>query len=322
MKLSVVMAARNSVLHLPAALQSIREQTVRDFELVVVNDGSTDETAAVLADAAAADSRITVLQQEHRGLTESLNRGIAASTGEFIARHDADDVSLPSRFERQLTYFQDHPGAAAVGTAAMAFDDGGRDIGPLTNRTGPRSVHDGMLSLAATPVHGSMMIRRTAVDAVGAYRIAFRAAQDLDLWLRLTERGDVDNVPECLYRWRAHPSGVYATRRAVQLMYAGIAVLFARERALTGGDSYALLDSCGGDLNRFAAEYRMRGPLQALWGELLFRGLNDPKLARPHLRTAIREGEYRLRTLALYGWSALGLSWPGGRQLAAPSLSL
>src|SRR5207247_189374 len=96
---------------------------------------------------------------------------------------------------------------------------------------------------------------------------------------------------------------------------------FARERTTTGTDSCDLLASCRGDFREFARGYRLSGALEALWGELLFRGLNDPKIARAHLGAAIRHGHLSPRTLALYGWSALGLSWPGGKQLEAPAAS-
>jgi hypothetical protein len=162
------------------------------------------------------------------------------------------------------------------------------------------------------------MFRKAVVAAVGGYRPAFQASQDLDLWLRIAERSALDNLAEPLYRWRLHPQAVSATRRTTQLMYAGIAMTFAFERSTTGSDSYPLLESCNGDLAGFSRDYRCRGRLERWWGELLFRGLDDPGAARPHLRAAIDAGQYDVRTIGLYSWSLLGLRWPGGGVLRAP----
>ena len=162
-----------------------------------------------------------------------------------------------------------------------------------------------------------MMLRRSALDAVGGYRAAFVAAQDYDLWLRLSERFSVDVLPAVLYRWRLSASGVYSRRRAEQLHYAGIARTFAAERAAFGSDSYDAFVQCGGDFARFAAEYRLAGRLHALWGELLYRATNDSALARRHFGRAVKYGHRAPRTLALLAWATLRLPWPGGRPLRA-----
>jgi hypothetical protein len=131
------------------------------------------------------------------------------------------------------------------------------------------------------------------------------------LWLRLSERFELDNVPETLFQWRMSPSGIYATRRAAQLQYGGIGLAFAEERRRYGSDSYAVLDEAGGDVEAFASRYRMQGRLHAIWGELLFRGLSDPAAARPHLMRALKQGALRPRTLGCIGLLLLGLRWPG-----------
>jgi len=162
-----------------------------------------------------------------------------------------------------------------------------------------------------------MMIRRSAFDAVGGYRASFLAAQDYDLWLRLSERYSIDVVPTVLYRWRLSTSSVYGRRRAEQLRYAGVARLFASERSRFGGDSYDAFAACGGDFDRFAETYRLAGALHALWGELLYRALNDSSVARNHLGRAVQLGVTTPRTLALFVWSLCRLPWPGGRPLKA-----
>ena len=318
-KVSVVMAVRNGAAYLQEALDSIAAQSDRDFETIVVDDGSTDATPEILARAARQDARVRVLRQDHAGLAQSLNRGMAASGGTLIARHDADDRSGPTRFARQVEYLDAHPAVALVGAGATAIDAGGHEVQALSNPTGTAAVRQSLVSLRATPVHGAVMFRRAAVMDIGGYRSAFLATQDLDLWLRLSETWLLDNLAERLYGWRLHDEGVFATRRRSQLMYAGVAMTFAFERLMYGADSYVLLESSGGDLERFSRDYRCRGRLESWWGELLFRGLGDPAAARPHLGAALAAGRINARTVGLFGWSLLGLRWPGGTTLGASS---
>src|SRR5260370_34687140 len=119
---SVVMSVYNGARFLDQAINSIRAQTYRDFEFIIVDDGSTDETPALLSGHAMADSRIRILSQENRGLIESLNRGFAAATGTYIARMDADDVAKPYRLEKQLDFLTANPGIALGGVAIEIID--------------------------------------------------------------------------------------------------------------------------------------------------------------------------------------------------------
>jgi glycosyltransferase involved in cell wall biosynthesis len=319
--ISVVIAVRNGAGYLADSLRSVLDQDGPPFEVVVVDDGSTDATPSILADLARGDARVRVVTQETQGFTRALSQAIRHASGALLARHDADDLSLPGRFGRQFDFMRAHPGLAAAGTAAEVIDEHGSSVSRFPAAHGPEAVRRGLLTLRATPVHGSMMIRREALEAVGGYRSAFAAAQDYDLWLRLAERYDLDNVPEVLYRWRINPGGVYGRRRVEQLQYAGIALAFARERERFGHDSYPLLEECQGNLGEFASRYRLAGPLEGLWGELLYRGLNDPGLARTHLWRAARAGSLAPKTVGLLAWSVLRLPWPGGRPLTTGTSS-
>ena len=314
---SVVVAVHNGERHLEASLASILRQGFGDFELIVVDDGSTDRTLEILSRLSDEDSRIQVIRQGRRGQTSALIRAIQAVRGTYLARQDADDISRPERFERQLHYFDTHPSVGALGCAAEIIDEDGRAIGVVPMRQGIARVRRGLMALKATMVHSSIMMRRQAYEAVGGYREAFCVSQDIDLWLRMAQRYDVDNLPERFVQWRVRHEGVYTSQREKQLKYGGVALAFARERARFGVDSYDLLARCSGDLGAFAAQYRMSGMLHALWGELLFRGLRDPAAARPHFARALAQGFVRPKTACFFGWSLMGFAWPGGAPFSA-----
>jgi glycosyltransferase involved in cell wall biosynthesis len=315
---SVVLPVRNAETTIAEALNSVLAQTFTDFEMIVVEDGSIDTTASKVRDAAARDPRVHVVSGGGNGITAALNRGIAAARGHYIARQDGDDRSLPTRFERQVHCLDQRPRLCAVGTASVTIDDAGVEIGRLPTRHGAAAVRDGVRGGLVSPCHGSMMIRRECLSAVGGYRGAFRAAQDYDLWSRLLERWDIDNIDEPLYHWRLSPGSVYCAQRHTQIMFGGVARTFAVERARYGSDSYALFEEMVDDLEGFADRYHLGGLLHATWGNLLLRGLDDARAANRHLSKAVRRGRLDAETLVLWAWTALGLPWIGGKPLRVP----
>lgn len=213
--LTVLLPVRDGERHLDAALTSIGTQTVGDFELLVVDDHSTDGTAAILAAHAASDSRIRVLRNRGRGLVDGLNFGLAQAETELVARMDADDVALPERFERQLALLAVRPELVALGTGAVTMDDAGGPVGLIA----PPTEHEAIAALLArvNPMaHPTVILRRSAVQAAGGYRRAYLRAEDYDLWLRLAETGRLANLAEPLLRYRL-PSGFDAARFARQV---------------------------------------------------------------------------------------------------------
>ena len=307
--ISVVFPVRNAERTASKALNSILAQTYRDFEVLAIDDGSTDASLGILSDGAARDARVRVLSSGGCGLTAALNLGIQESAGRYVARQDADDVSLPERFARQVACLDTTPALCAVGTAATMVDESGRAIGPFPMRHGASAVRDALRSARATPVHGAMMIRRESLAAAGGYREAFVTSQDFDLWLRLSESCDIDNLDVPLYQWRISPGSIFGSRRQMQLRYAGIALAFAAERARFGHDSYTELCAAAGDLDAFVEAYRLRGLLRSLWGELLLRGTRDVRAARRELTMALLDGHVRPSTLFFWAWTRMGLSW-------------
>ena len=205
---SVVMSVWNGERYLPQAVESILEQSFRDFEFIIIDDGSTDGSLRILKGFAARDKRIRLVTRENRGLTISLNESIALAGGEFIARMDADDISLPARFAGQVAYLREHPDCVIVGAEVMLMDQDGDS---LCLRGHPQS-HDlidraCLLGRVDALTHPVVMMRKSALEKIGGYNAAIKL-EDLDLFLRLCEVGKAHNLPQVYLRYRQHLQSV------------------------------------------------------------------------------------------------------------------
>ncbi|MFL6245727.1 MAG: glycosyltransferase family 2 protein [Thermoanaerobaculia bacterium] len=223
MKLSVVMAVFNGAATLRATLDSILAQTERDFELIVVDDGSTDATPSILA--GYGDPRLRVIAQANAGLTRALMRGCAEARTDAIARHDCGDRSHPERFARQLALLEH----ATVVSCATRFVDADGDLLYIARANGDevrRSLlHDDAAHIHALPHHGSAMFRRDAYSRAGGYRAEFRVAQDLDLWIRIAQNGGTFAIAEeVLYDATADVRSISGVARDAQVALTEIAV--------------------------------------------------------------------------------------------------
>ncbi len=229
-RISVIMSVYNCASNLPSAVRSILEQTYANFEFIIVNDASTDETEQVLGQFD--DCRIQVLTNgQNLGLTKSLNRGIRVARGQYIARMDADDLSVPHRLETQLDFMDQHPGYALVGSSYYVIDESGITNSHVTVLTDSAMIKDGLMRQNWFG-HGSVMIRKTALDAVGGYDEQFVYSQDYDLWLRLSEKYEVANIKEPLYFWRKSKSAITCNKSAEQRNYARLAQKKSMQRQL------------------------------------------------------------------------------------------
>jgi glycosyltransferase involved in cell wall biosynthesis len=230
-RVSVVMAVHNGQAYLKEAVDSILRQSFSAFEFIIVDDGSTDRSGEILDACAAADSRIRVIKQENMGLTRSLNRGLSLSRGEFIARMDADDVSLPNRFQLQVNFFETHPDHVLLGAEVLEISPEGDPLCFGGRATDHVEIRRRMLLGGGDAVsHPVVMIRKTALDQVGSYDEAFQTTQDLDLFLRLSEVGQVANLPQHLLLWRQHPASVNKTKFATWPLLKRLAVQKAIDR--------------------------------------------------------------------------------------------
>ncbi len=218
-RISVVMAVRHCTAYLQEALMSVLGQTFPDFEVLVLDDGSTDETPDMAEEMAARDDRIRVCRQDRHSMAETLNRGIAMARGELLARMDGDDVCLPERFERQLRHLQANRDVALVGTQTIRIDESGTPTGTTRLPLTAHHIRQQLMRRNAI-AHPSAMMRREAVLAVKGYRTQFSAAQDIDLWLRLAERYDLNNLPGAWMKYRIHQVQTTSGRRMEQVLCA------------------------------------------------------------------------------------------------------
>jgi hypothetical protein len=234
-RVSVVMPVHNGAPYLERAVESILAQTLEDFEFVIVDDGSTDSTAEVLRHYESADDRVRVHHQEKAGLVASLNRGCGQARAAYIARMDADDVAFPDRLARQVEFLDRHPNVAVVGSAVVRIDAAGREIKRNVCPTSHAEIVEALREYTCF-THPSVMLRSAALAAVGGYRPAYGPAEDYDLWLRLSERYELANLPDPLLYYRVYPGQVSVRQLDQQILSVVGARAAARQRALTGSD--------------------------------------------------------------------------------------
>ena len=214
---SVLMTVYNGQRYLSAAVESVLEQTYHDFEFVIIDDGSTDSSPAILERYAKQDCRIRILTRSNKGLTKSLNEGLQHVRGRYLARMDADDISLPNRFEKQVTYLDEHPDRVLVGTRCILIDPDGLPICEKRHIVMEHEEIDTLLLRMSWPlVHPSVMMRTEVVKQVGGYDERYRTNQDHDLFLRLAEVGKLANLPEILLLYRQHFESIGFRRVAEQ----------------------------------------------------------------------------------------------------------
>jgi glycosyltransferase involved in cell wall biosynthesis len=301
--ISVVMGVYNAAEHLAATLDSILAQTERDFECIVVDDGSTDATPAILAAYAARDPRIHIITQENRGLTRALIAGCAAARGMYIARHDAGDLSDPQRFELQKRALDADAEIVFVSSATLFA---GPELEPLhvARSTGAALAPAFILDLANARTiidgpthHGSVMFRRDAYERTGGYRAAFYYGQDFDLWYRLAEIGKFQAIDEVLYTARITTESISGSARELQKQL-GMLSRAALEMRQRGESDATILERAAAIPHARRRVLSQRGKGLYFIGEALRR--NGDRRARRYLRKSIASWPFAVRAWVRY----------------------
>ena len=223
-KVSVIMSVYNGEKYLREAINGILNQTFTDFEFIIVNDGSTDNSLKIIQ--SYDDERIGIINNKKNiGLTKSLNKALKQARGEYIARQDADDVSLPNRFEEQIRYFEEHPETALLGTSIYKIDENGEIVGKHIVLAKP-SKKD--LLKGNQFNHGSTIFKKEIIDKVGGYNELIRYSQDYELWLRIAKQYKVRNLTQVLYKLRFHDENVGLTNTEESTLYSFLALRLTR----------------------------------------------------------------------------------------------
>lgn len=210
---SVLITVYNDEKNIAIAVKSILEQTFQDFEIIIVNDGSTDNTEDVIKNLQVNDSRILLVNQNNQGTSKAANNGLSYCRGKYIARLDSDDYSFPHRLNFQFNYLESHPDVVLIGGGSFIIDHDNNIIGSRnvkTNNPQKTLMHRCIFQ------QSDVMFRKDAVLNLGGYRVKFKNAQDYDLWLRLSEVGQIAKVQEYFGVWRLNPGGYTLSRKLEQ----------------------------------------------------------------------------------------------------------
>lgn len=277
---SVILPVYNGMPYLPEAVDSILEQSLKDLELIVVDDGSTDDTAQYLK--GRDDPRVTVLHQARSGQGAARNRALSRCRSSFVALMDGDDVSMPHRLERQVEFLTRRPEVGAVGSRFAYLGPSGRSAFSPPLPSDHERIFSDLLQLRHALCHGTMVVRTGLFRSIGGYRIA-GCGEDWDVMLRLGERSKLANLDDVLYLYRLHDESTNARALHETRLRFRHSALCARQRAegipetpweefLPAHARRSRWSRWKDDLDGYAlAQYR--GALYDLLGSRRFRGL-------------------------------------------------
>ena len=235
---SVIMPVYNGAAYVAQAVESILAQTWRDYEFIIIDDGSTDRSRPLLEKFARQDARIRLTSRPNTGIVGALNEALAQARGGLVARMDADDVSMPDRLARQVEFMRSHPEVVAAGARVRGIDPCGCELFRSEHKLEHAEIDAELLKgVGWAIVHPAAMMRREAVERIGRYRAEFQWVEDLDLFLRLGEIGKLANLPDELLYYRQHTESVNRTRAAEQASLADACVREAYRRR--GGEAPA-----------------------------------------------------------------------------------
>ena len=208
------MTVYNTERYVAEAARSVLGQTFGDFEFIIVDDGSTDRSPAILRDFAARDPRVRLVSRPNTGIVRAANEGIGLARGRYLARMDSDDVCLPRRFETQVRYLDEHPECVLVGSRVTVVDPYGSPVFDSGQKLTHEEIDAELLGSGGgwAIVQPSAMMRTETVRSVGGYRGRHNVSEDQDLFLRLAEVGRVANLPEPLLLYRRHYQSVMHTQ--------------------------------------------------------------------------------------------------------------
>lgn len=304
------MSVYNGARYLQEAISSVLRQSFEDFEFIIVDDGSTDKSVDIIE--RNVDPRIRLIRnKENYGLAASLNIGVKAATGEYIARQDADDVSVVSRFEHQISALRNNHNLALVGGNWSIIDVDGDEVATKYLPVTPFAMRENLVARNIRCPHGSMVFSRSALDAVGGYDTEFYFSQDLELQLRLAAEGyEMSSVSEVIYRYRWLPQQLLA-KSVLQGEFRKI----ANERYRTGDWTLQVPEELGPAARRIGggSDQTASADLGGYWYALALtsaRGFRPITMIRYALNT-LKSGNLGIiaKLMVKLPWTVLVSSW-------------
>ena len=291
---SIVMPVYNTEAYLDDSVASILGQTFLDWELICLDDGSSDGSLQILRRYERTDPRVRVVTRPNTGVARARNDGIAVARGRYIAAMDSDDIALPDRLRRQVDYMETYPECVGLGAAVRVV---GQDLSPIKDELKPldhETIDCQTLAGSGCAIRQSVaMFRTEALQSIGGYRDEYITCQEIDLYLRLAEIGRLANLPDILLLYRLRLGSINRTHRALQSQFRPKILRDARRRrALPIGPELA-------DCNEASIRSDSRRGCWAEWSHDAFNG-GYRNTARRYAWRAIRS-----EPLAMSSWKAL-----------------
>jgi glycosyltransferase involved in cell wall biosynthesis len=301
------MPAYNTASYIREAIESVLAQTFTDFEFLIIDDGSKDDTLKIIK--SFDDSRIRLISRPNRGLIASLNEGIAVAKATLIARHDADDVCLPKRLERQFAYLKEHPEYLAIGSDVAYIDKNGVYVSRQEAPDG--HTHEEMWEhrfYKCPFLHPTVLFRKKAIEGLGGYPNDALSFEDWLLWVKLMEKGRVANLNEVLVHMRINPESVTIDEKWRPKEFHDIRLRSLKAGRVSPEDAQRLATIIQSqDFGAYKqASYYAFIAKKYLWDN------PQPRLARKHLREVIRNYPKSREPYMLYALSYLPKSWVRG----------
>ncbi|MEX6686382.1 glycosyltransferase [Danxiaibacter flavus] len=290
---TVLMPAYNAGCYIAEAIESVLCQTMKNFELLIINDGSTDNTEEVIR--SLDDSRITVISQKHKGVAQALNAGLHHAKGEYIARFDADDICFPERLEKQKHFLDVNPDYVITGGDAVYISEMGDYLCHYTCPSHDDEQLKASLLTICPFIHSSVMYRKAVVMLCGGYNELAHNMEDHLLWVQLSRKGKFCNFAEPLIKVRFNPASVTIDERWRGKYFRSLKYDILKKGFITESEGYALWNI----IHRQDNQKIKKGAYYALCGKKYLINNHQPKNARVYIKKAIKISPLRLDNYAL-----------------------
>jgi glycosyltransferase involved in cell wall biosynthesis len=296
--ISILLAVRNGETFIDAALSSLARQSYKDFEIILVDNGSSDGTSAIIDAWTRREPRLRAFRYPRIGLAGSLNHAASMASAPLLARLDADDLALPTRLETQARWMRRNPRVGLAGSFANFVNAKGRILGTIRHPVGDADLRRSLRS-GCPFVHSSVIMRRSVFEAAGGYREGLRVTEDFDLWTRMAEAAELANIPEVLVAYRVHARSM-SSRQPARMAVASACVIAASEaRRRCAAEPFqegiprlrhalALMNRPRGDFARALRIQLMRKQVDMFYLRLPFPAVFKQKLRHWAAQTALK----------------------------------